>query len=114
MNKDEVIDVVDDRISERFESLAQTLNKLHEDYHNKTVKAVEEQVKTTVNGKIDKIQKTLENQDIILKSLDERIKPFEEGVSWFSKSKTAVTWLAGFITPLVIISGAVMWLKKNL
>lgn len=111
---EEIISQIDDRLEKRFESYAQVQNALHKDLHDRLLIAVETQIKTTVNGKIDAIKKQLDSQDIVLKSLDERIKPFEEGVSWFSKSKTAITWLAGFITPLAIVGGAIMWLKKNL
>ncbi len=111
---EEIQEKIEEFVEKRMESWVQVQQKLHEDYHQKMISAVEVQIKTTVNGKIDKIDKKIDAQDVILKSLDERIKPFEDGVSWFSKSKTAITWLAGFITPIVIVSGAIIWLKKNL
>lgn len=114
MRKEDVIDIVDDRISQRFESYAQAQIKIHEEYHSKIIQAVETQIKLTVNGKIDKIDKKMDAQDIILKSLDGRIKPFEATKTFFTNFKNGLVWLAGFITPIAIISGAIMWLKKSL
>lgn len=104
MEKGEILDLVMDTLETRFESYAQTQIKMHTEYHEKLLSAVETQIKTTVNGKIDKIQKTL----------DERLRPFEDTRNWFVSFKSGATWLAGFITPLAIIGGVLMWVIKEI
>lgn len=74
IDEKKVIDIVDDRMSLRFESLAQSLNKLHEDYHTKILVGVDRQIKETVNGKIDAIKSQLDAQDEILKEISEKRK----------------------------------------
>jgi hypothetical protein len=113
MNPEELINVIDDRLEKRFESYAQVQQQLHESFHNKMLSAVETQIKTTVNGKIDRIDKKMDAQDIILKSLDERIKPFEDGVSWFTRAKNGAGWVAGFVGSIVVIGGGIMWLYNQ-
>lgn len=73
---------------------------------------VSTEIQRTVNGKIDSLKKDAEHiknhlaeQDKILISLDERIKPFEETVGWFSKFKAGVVWLAGLILPMGVVIG---------
>lgn len=114
MNQKEVVDIIDDRISQRFESFAQTMNALHKDSHDKILIAVEAQIKTTVNGKIDAIKKQLDSQDVVLKSLDERIKPFEDGVSWFTRAKNGAGWVAGFSASIALIWGSMVWIINQL
>lgn len=114
MKRDEITSIVDDRMSQRFESLAQTLNALHQDYHVKMLDAVEKQIKIVVNGKIDKIQTSLEKQDTILASLDSRIKPFEDTKHWFQDAKKGAGWIAGFLTSITLIIGALMYIVKKI
>lgn len=110
MNQKEVVDIIDDRISQRFESFAQTMNALHKDSHDKIIIAVENKMDAKFNGKVDGIKKDMDEIRMYLKSLDERVKPFEDGVSWFTKTKNGVGWLAGFITPIAIVGGAIIFL----
>lgn len=109
MNQD-IKDIVIDVLEPRLESHIQAQNKLHEDLHNKLIKAVEEKIDAKVNGKIDRIKEQLDRQDKILSSLDTRIKPFEEGVSWFTRAKSGAGWVAGFLTSIALIGGSIMWL----
>ena len=113
MNPKDTTSLIDDRISNRFESWVQTQQKLHDEYHLKIVQAVEQQIKVTVNGKIDRIDKKMDAQDVILKSLDERIRPFEAGVGWVARTKEGLIWLAGFVTPMIIVGGAVLYLLEQ-
>lgn len=53
----------EDWMEKRFESFVHTINTLMQENTKKTVEAVEAQIKVTVNGKIDKIAKHLEEQD---------------------------------------------------
>lgn len=107
MQRTEITDLVLDTLERRFESYAQSQIKLHTEYHEKLLSAVDQKLDSTidksigkyVNGKIDKIQKTL----------DERLKPFESTRNWFVQFKDGATWVAGFITPLVIVGGAILW-----
>lgn len=74
MKDEEVIDIVDDRLEKRFESYAQAQIKIHEEYHTKLLQAVKEEIKVTVNGKIDKIQKQMDTQDTTLNELKQLLE----------------------------------------
>lgn len=111
---EELIAQIDDRLERRFESYAQVQQKLHEDYHAKMLAGVEQQIKITVNGKIDRIDKKMDAQDVILRSLDERIKPFEDGISWFTRAKNGAGWMAGFTGSLAIIGGSLIWILDKI
>lgn len=106
MQRSDILDLIDDRMNARVESLAQTMIKLHEDHNQQMLKMVSEQINTTVNGKIDKIQRLLEE-------LDKRIIPFEENKKWWQKSKDGSAWLAGFVTSISLIATALFWLIKQ-
>lgn len=114
MNKPETIDLIDDRMSKRFESLAKTMIELHEDHNKQMLEMVSKQIKETVNGKIDRLNDKTDKQDEILKRLDERLQPFEYTRSWFMAFKDGVSWVAGFITPVVIVGGAVLWFVNEI
>lgn len=111
---EELISQIDDRLEKRFESYAQVQQRLHEDYHAKMLAGVEQQIKITVNGKIDRIDKKMDAQDVILKSLDERIKPFEDGISWFTRAKNGAGWVAGFSASIALIWGSMVWIINQL
>ena len=75
------------------------------------VGAVRDEVKLTVNGKIDQIKKHLERQDIKLEKMDRKIDdltektlPVVESITLFKILKKFVIWVA----PLGLI---VTWLK---
>lgn len=85
MEYSKLVDTIDDRLEKRFESYAQSQIKLHTEYHQKLLSAVDEKLDSTidksigkyVNGKIDKIQKQMDSQDVVLvevKSLVEKQK----------------------------------------
>lgn len=103
MNQEENISLIDDRISQRFESFVQTQNKLHEEFHKKMVDSVTDQIVKTVNGKIDGIKKQLDSQDITLNEIREQ--------------KKFITQLWGFLKflggVLVSLGGAII-LYKNM
>lgn len=114
MNHDKIVDLIDDRISQRFESWVQTQQKLHQDFHEKMITAVEQKMDAKFNGKVDNIKKQLDSQDIVLKSLDERIKPFEDGISWFTRAKNGAGWIAGFSASIALIWGSMVWIINQL
>lgn len=105
MDTDSIKTIVIDTLEARFEAYAQSQIQLHNEYHKKLLAAVESQIKTTVNGKIDKIQTTLDK-------LDSRIQPFEYTRGWFISFKDGIVWIAGFITPIAIIGGVLVWIYK--
>jgi len=90
--------------------------------------AVEQQIKITVNGKIDGLQadaieiknhlakqdKTLEEHGDMIRSIDERVKPFEETVGTFSNIKKGIVWLAGLIIPMGVVVGGLKLLLNYL
>lgn len=118
MNKPDIIDIVDDRLEKRFESYAQSQIKLHQEYHDKILVAIDEKIGQSiskyVNGKIDKLNEKTDKQDIILERLDKSIQPFEYTRSWFVSFKDGVSWVAGFITPFGVIAGAIWFIFKQL
>lgn len=90
------------------------------------IKAVEETIKATVNGKIDRLKDDVEKHSETLnryiessldwrctieKSLDE-LKPVNNGIKWFKDAKSGTAWLSGFLTPIVVIVG-VLWAIIN-
>lgn len=107
MNERNIINIVDDRLEKRFESYAQAQIKLHKDYHEKLLNSVDEKLDFNieksigkyVNGKIDKLQKTV----------DERLQPYDDTRKWFTSFKQGSAWLAGFVTPWAIIGSAIIW-----
>lgn len=107
MEKPEIIDIIDDRLELRFESYAQSQILLHNEYHEKMRQTVENQIQVTVNGKIDKIQKSIDN-------LTEQITPVTDTRKWFSDLKSGAGWVAGFLTPLAIIGGMLMYVFKQI
>lgn len=86
------------------------------------IKAIEEAIKITVNGKIDGIKKDLDvhsckldnyistsvewrcNVDKVLQEL----QPVNESIAWIKNTKTGAGFIAGFIAPWSIILG-VLW-----
>ena len=114
MNHDKTVVLIDDRISQRFESWVQTQQKLHQDFHDKMITAVEQKMDAKFNGKVDNIKKQLDNQDTILKSLDNRIKPFEDGVSWFTRARNGTGWVAGFLGAIALIWASLIWIIDHL
>ncbi len=107
MEKSEVQSLIIDILEDRFESYVQTQIKLHQEYHEKLLLAVETQIKTTVNGKIDGIKKDIQ-------ALSEKIEPVDRTRKWFVQFKDGATWVAGFITPLAILGGAVLWFVNEI
>lgn len=85
MQEEDIKSLVVDVLEARFESYAQSQIKLHSEYHEKLLNAVDEKLDSTidksigkyVNGKIDKIQRQMDSQDVVLvevKSLLEKQK----------------------------------------
>lgn len=122
---DELISQIDERIEKSRESMIQTFNKLFLDHKEE----VKQTIKETVNGKIDKMsqenrgfhkqqeeenQKKFEMLTMILEKLDSRIKPFEEGVSWFTRAKNGAGWVAGFLTAITLIWASLGWLINHI
>ena len=109
----------EDFVEKRIEGAIQTFNNLFLD-HKKEIKGViEEQIKVTVNGKIDKLQKdllethkkqseqiekvvdTLKNQDIVLLEMKE-----------FLEVKKGITSLGKMVIWLSAVVGAVLGVFK--
>jgi hypothetical protein len=109
MNKPEIIDVIDDRLSRRFEAYAQAQIKVHKDYHDKMVEAVESQIKVTVNGKIDKIQVSINEVKEDVKILREESTPAIKTTSFAKSFAKVVLYLCGAV---VSIGGAIMVISK--
>lgn len=103
MQPDDIKDLIYDTLEQRFEAFAATQHELREDFQEKLLLAVENKIGATVNGKIDKVQTTLNSQNIVLDQLDKRIQPFEYGRSWFTTFKEGIVWIAGVLTPLGVI-----------
>ena len=97
----------EDWMEKRFESFAQSQNALHRDLHAKLLLAVETQIKTTVNGKIDSIDKRMDVQDEMLKKLVADTAPLVEGKNTASSLFKFGLWAS----PLAIIYGALKWAK---
>lgn len=112
MNQD-LLDKIDDRLERRFESYAQVQQKLHEQYHNQMIDAVESQIKITVNGKIDASRKEnnerFDAQDKILKRLDSDTSPLIKAKSSVVDFFKALLWLCGFIS---VVGGAIFVIKQ--
>ena len=95
----------EDWLEKRFEGFVKSQNAMHKELHDKLLHAVETQIKTTVNGKIDRL-----TEQVTL--LNEQIKPVNTTKKWFSDTKQGATWLAGFLTPWVIIGSAIIYITK--
>ena len=92
--------------------------------HDDIIKAVEETIKTTVNGKIDGLRKDVEThsqtlRDYIDSSLDWRctiersldeLKPVNSGIKWFQNTKSGAMWVSGFLAPWAIIIAVIAWI----
>lgn len=94
MEREEIKNLVSDTLEKRFESYAQTQIKLHKEYHEEMLSAVEVQIKSTVNGKIDKIQKTLDDM--------QWLADFTNGAGLLRKP---LGWLVMFILGAVALLG---------
>lgn len=93
----------EDWMEKRFESFAQTQNSMYIDLHDKLLKAVEAQIKTTVNGKIDRLTEQVT-------ALNEQIKPVNTTKQWFSSTGDFAKGAAGFLAPWVIIGAFLKWI----
>lgn len=96
MHPDEIKDLIYDTLEQRFEAFAASQGDLHKEYHDQMMEGVKEQIKTTVNGKIDMTNR-------MLSELDKRIQPFEYTRSWFVTFRDGVVWIAGVLTPIGVI-----------
>lgn len=109
MQKVDIIDVIDDRLEARFESYAQSQIKIHQEYHDKLLAAVESQIKTTVNGKIDKIQISINEVKEDVKILREESTPAIKTTSFAKTFAKVVLYLCGAV---ISIGGATMVISK--
>ncbi len=106
-------------ISLLFLNMPPDLTRMFAELKEELLFAVEQQIKVTVNGKIDGIKKDvadikshLEDQDKVLGNLGAKIEPFDEAKTFFANFKAGVMWFAGLLVPLGIIWGVIMGLYK--
>lgn len=88
---------------------------LVQDLKKELLKEVREEIKITVNGKIDGIKKHLEEQDrkdeIRFKSIEtklDELKPVGRGIRFLKGTRDFAIW----ITPLGVLYGIYQWLKN--
>lgn len=110
--KKEVEELVNDFSEKRFQSIIGMFNELFLDHKEEMKRVVIENMDKKFNGNMEKLNIRMDEQDKILKSLDQRIQPFEKTKNWFQMAKTGAIWIAGFITPITIIIAAIMYIKQ--
>lgn len=117
-------DYIELRLQSHSKAMDNVVNQLSKDF--KSLKddipsTIIDTIKVTVNGKIDKLQQEFtanreaqeKIHDELSKKMDllsKQIAPFVETKHWFANFKTGATWIAGFITPLALIGGVLMYL----
>lgn len=108
MDLSDVKDLVNDSLEKRFEGYAQTQIKLHEDYHEKLLLAVESQIKTTVNGKIDNLTKVgneLDKKMIIMQTTIDDMAWLAEFTKGAGLLRKPLGWLVMFVLGAVALLG---------
>ncbi len=105
-------EVAKDFIEKRMESVIGVFNNLFLDHREEMKTLVIDNMDKKFNGNMEKLNVRMDKQDIILKRLDERIKPFEETRTWFQDAKKGTGWVAGFLTSITLIVGAIIYLLK--
>lgn len=95
----------DDLLNLRFESFTQAQNGLFFDMEKRITKAVENQIKVTVNGKIDDIKGHLEDQDQTLKEMKEII----EVKNGFKQIGKLIMWIAGVVGAIIGLIKLIKW-----
>lgn len=93
----------DDR---RFEDITKSLAKLPT--QDVITDAIEQSIKTTVNGKIDKIALHLTEQDKNMEALSKKIRPFDQAKTWIKELAQVIMYVGG----LAIAIGGIIELLR--
>lgn len=112
MKKEEIKVIVEDFAERRIEASIAVFNKLFLSSKEEIKKVVLENMDKKFNGNMERLNVRMDKQDEILKRLDERLKPFENTRNWFQEAKGGLGWVAGFLTSITLIIGAVIYLIK--
>lgn len=75
------------------------------------IKVVGDTVDIKINGKLIKIQSHLENQDAVLKELNEKIQPFDNTTKWFTWTGTAAVKIGAVALAIIGIIKLIQMLK---
>lgn len=112
MKREEIKEIVEDFTERRIEASIATFNKLFLSSKEEIKQVVLENMDKKFNGNMERLNLRMDKQDDILKRLDERLRPFEDTRNWFQEAKGGLGWVAGFLTSITLIIGAVIYLFK--
>lgn len=112
MKREEIKAIVEDFTEKRLESAIAVFNKLFLSSKEEIKQVVLDNMDKKFNGNMERLNKRMDDQDEILKRLDERIKPFEMTRNWFQEARGGLGWVAGFLTSITLIVGAIIYLLK--
>ncbi len=89
--------------------MIQSFNALFLSFQEEMKTIVETQIKVTVNGKIDKIAATLEEQNKILARLDKETKPVIEDRQTIANVARFIKWASGIAIGATALYKLIKW-----